>query len=160
MSYEYQLYQEHIARMERFRIAAMNPIPKVKQWVFRTEDAMPIVEEVAEPEIVAPVAPVVLPPPVAKYALIKKIIQAVALKYGIPADEICFGGRLSRVVRARHIAMYLVRDIVKTSFPETGRKFGGRDHTTAMHAIGKIEKRWMEFEAEITELKELIAGGS
>ncbi len=49
--------------------------------------------------------------------------------------------RTAVIVRARQIAMYLAKDLTGLSLPEVGRKFGGRDHTTVLHAFRKI--RWL-----------------
>jgi chromosomal replication initiator protein len=49
--------------------------------------------------------------------------------------------RRARVVaRPRQVAMYLAKQLTSRSLPEIGRKFGGRDHTTVMHAVKKIEE--------------------
>ncbi|MEC7537535.1 MAG: helix-turn-helix domain-containing protein, partial [Pseudomonadota bacterium] len=44
------------------------------------------------------------------------------------------------VARPRQIAMYLAKQLTARSLPEIGRKFGGRDHTTVMHAVRKVEE--------------------
>jgi chromosomal replication initiator protein len=44
------------------------------------------------------------------------------------------------VARPRQVAMYLAKQLTSRSLPEIGRKFGGRDHTTVMHAVKKIEE--------------------
>jgi len=48
--------------------------------------------------------------------------------------------RNKQLVYPRHIAMYLCRRLTDASFPQIGEQFGGRDHTTVMHATEKIEK--------------------
>jgi chromosomal replication initiator protein len=48
-------------------------------------------------------------------------------------------GRTANVVRPRQIAMYLAKTLTLRSLPEIGRRFGGRDHTTVLHAVRKIE---------------------
>jgi chromosomal replication initiator protein len=47
--------------------------------------------------------------------------------------------RTANVVRPRQIAMYLAKTLTLRSLPEIGRRFGGRDHTTVLHAVRKIE---------------------
>jgi chromosomal replication initiator protein len=49
--------------------------------------------------------------------------------------------RKKEIVKPRQIAMYLLRKELKSSFPFIGRKFGGRDHTTALYAVSKISKQ-------------------
>jgi len=48
--------------------------------------------------------------------------------------------RAQAVVRPRHVAMYLAKQLTSRSLPEIGRKFGKRDHTTVMYAIRRIEE--------------------
>ena len=67
--------------------------------------------------------------------------------------------RSRSVARPRQIAMYLAKSITSRSLPEIGRKFGGRDHTTVMHAVKKIEELKLQdvnFNEDIELLKRLI----
>ncbi|MCB9964396.1 MAG: chromosomal replication initiator protein DnaA [Rhodospirillales bacterium] len=66
----------------------------------------------------------------------KKVIQHYSLKM----DDMCSARRARAVARPRQIAMYLAKQLTQRSLPEIGRKFGGRDHTTVMHAVRKIEE--------------------
>lgn len=76
-------------------------------------------------------------------------IQNVVTKhYGVPRTEFLSNRRTRAVVRPRQIAMFLAKKLTTRSLPEIGRFFGGRDHTTVLHAVRKIE-------AEITENPEL-----
>jgi len=68
----------------------------------------------------------------------KKIIQTVAEFYDLKEKEILSSSRKKEIVRPRQIAMFLLREELKSSYPFIGRKFGGKDHTTAMHAYDKI----------------------
>ncbi len=70
----------------------------------------------------------------------KEIIETVSVYYNLTSDEICGKRRNKEIVRPRQIAMYLLRKESSMSFPSIGEYFGGRDHTTAMHACEKIEK--------------------
>ena len=54
--------------------------------------------------------------------------------------EILSARRTANVVRPRQIAMYLAKILTLRSLPEIGRRFGGRDHTTVLHAVRKIEE--------------------
>jgi len=76
----------------------------------------------------------------AKTVTSKQIIKAVAEFYDISEKDIVAKSRKKEVVKPRQIAMYLLRTELKNSFPSIGEKFGGRDHTTVMHACLKIEK--------------------
>jgi chromosomal replication initiator protein len=80
----------------------------------------------------------VTPPP--KMATPKQIIQTVASFYDLKEKEIISVSRKKEIVKPRQVAMYLLREELKSSFPFIGRKFGGKDHTTAIHAYEKISK--------------------
>lgn len=68
----------------------------------------------------------------------KKIIKTVADFYDISLDAILGASRKKELVVPRQIAMFLMRQEIKASFPNIGQDIGGRDHTTAMHACDKI----------------------
>lgn len=70
----------------------------------------------------------------------KKILDVVSVYYNISLDALCGKSRKQEIVRPRQIAMYFLRKENSVSFPSIGDQFGGRDHTTAMHACEKIEK--------------------
>jgi chromosomal replication initiator protein len=70
----------------------------------------------------------------------KHVIEAVSLFYNITAEELITKGRKKEVAKARQIAMYLMRTELSASYPGIGEQFGGRDHTTALHAFEKIQK--------------------
>jgi chromosomal replication initiator protein len=70
----------------------------------------------------------------------KSIIEVVGGYYTLSLEELCGKSRKKEIVRPRQIAMYLLRKENNLSFPSIGEYFGGRDHTTAMHACDKIEK--------------------
>lgn len=67
--------------------------------------------------------------------------------------------RTAKVVRARQIAMYLAKKLTEQSLPEIGRRFGGRDHTTVLHAVRKMEVLAVSDQSiadEIERIKERI----
>src|SRR3989344_8075917 len=70
----------------------------------------------------------------------KKIIQAVAESYDLREKDLLLVSRKKEIVKPRQVAMYLLREEIKSSFPFIGRKFGGKDHTTAIHAYQKISR--------------------
>ncbi|HEX9722035.1 MAG TPA: chromosomal replication initiator protein DnaA [Candidatus Paceibacterota bacterium] len=92
----------------------------------------------------------------------KKIIQIVAEFYDLKEKEILALSRKKEVVRPRQIAMYLLREELKASYPLIGQKFGGKDHTTAIYACEKIGKEAQESEVltdELSLIKQRIYGG-
>jgi len=82
----------------------------------------------------------------------KKILQIVANFYDLGQDEILTATRRKEIVKPRQIAMYLLRSELKESFPSIGRKFHGKDHTTAMYACEKIGKKMEEDNTLMTEI--------
>ncbi len=70
----------------------------------------------------------------------KKIIEVVAEFYDLREKDLLDSCRKKEIVRSRQVAMYLFREELKSSFPFIGRRFGGKDHTTAIYACEKIKK--------------------
>lgn len=62
----------------------------------------------------------------------------VAKYYGVPVKELMGKKRSRHIARPRQVAMALMRELTQDSFPEIGQAFGGRDHTTVMHACQAI----------------------
>ncbi|MDZ4299691.1 MAG: chromosomal replication initiator protein DnaA, partial [Candidatus Sungbacteria bacterium] len=94
-----------------------------------------------------------------KFISIKKIIKTVADFYEIEERDLVHRSRKHEVVKPRQIAMYLMREELKTSYPSIGDKFGGRDHTTAIHSCEKITRDLLtnsELEEEIRAIRERI----
>lgn len=71
---------------------------------------------------------------------IDEIQRKVAEHYGLKLADMYSVRRSRNVARPRQVAMYLCKKLTPRSLPEIGRKFGGRDHTTVMHAVRKIEE--------------------
>jgi chromosomal replication initiator protein len=90
-----------------------------------------------------------------KVANPEKVIRTVAFFYDLKEKDILTNSRKKEIVRPRQIAMYLLREELKNSFPFIGRKFGGKDHTTAIHAHNKITKE-MEINENLAEEISLI----
>jgi len=70
----------------------------------------------------------------------QKLTKVVAEFYNLSQKDLLSNSRKKEIVRPRQIAMYLLREEVKYSFPQIGKKFGGKDHTTAIYAYEKIAK--------------------
>ncbi len=71
---------------------------------------------------------------------IEEIIRKVAEHYNLRMTDLISARRARVVARPRQIAMFLSKNLTSKSLPEIGRKFGGRDHTTVIHAVKKIEE--------------------
>ncbi|MBY6242956.1 chromosomal replication initiator protein DnaA [Methylosinus sp. Sm6] len=87
-----------------------------------------------------------------KRVKIDDIQKLVASHYNISRADILSSRRTANVVRPRQIAMYLSKVLTLRSLPEIGRRFGGRDHTTVLHAVRKVE----ELAAKDKSLAEVI----
>jgi chromosomal replication initiator protein len=101
-----------------------------------------LIPEGGEPEITAPL-----------------IIAQTASYFGLSIDEVCGTKRTRNLVTARQIGMYLCRELTDLSLPQIGREFGGRDHSTVMHAnkriLGEMAERHSTFNT-VTELTNRI----
>ncbi|MDB5522492.1 MAG: chromosomal replication initiator protein DnaA [Rhizobium sp.] len=71
---------------------------------------------------------------------IEDIQRIVARHYNVSRQELVSNRRTRVIVKPRQVAMYLSKTMTPRSFPEIGRRFGGRDHTTVLHAVRKIEE--------------------
>ncbi len=71
---------------------------------------------------------------------IDEIIRKVATYYNLKVNDILSARRARAVARPRQVGMYLAKKLTQKSLPEIGRRFGGRDHTTVMHAVKKINE--------------------
>ncbi len=81
---------------------------------------------------------------------IDEIQRKVAEHYNLRMADMHSARRARNVARPRQVAMYLAKQLTARSLPEIGRKFGGRDHTTVMHAVRKVEEL-MEQDAQIAQ---------
>ena len=75
---------------------------------------------------------------------VQLVIDEVAHHFALSEDELCSPSRTRSLVQARQIAMYLVRELTELSLPKIGEAFGGRDHTTVLHANKKIAQLMQE----------------
>jgi chromosomal replication initiator protein len=75
-----------------------------------------------------------------RHITIEEIQKRVAEHYAIRLSDMHSARRARAVARPRQVAMYLAKQLTTRSLPEIGRKFGGRDHTTVMHAVKRIEQ--------------------
>jgi chromosomal replication initiator protein len=114
----------------------------------------PVTLEMAEREmrdLIRPAEP--------KRVRIEDIQRVVARQYNVSRADLLSSRRTANVVRPRQVAMYLAKVLTLRSLPEIGRRFGGRDHTTVLHAVRKIENlagNDSAFADEIETLKRLL----
>lgn len=86
---------------------------------------------------------------------IDEIQRKVAEHYNLRLTDMHSARRARNVARPRQVAMFLAKQLTARSLPEIGRKFGGRDHTTVMHAVRKVEEL-MDADAQIAQDVEIL----
>jgi chromosomal replication initiator protein len=86
----------------------------------------------------------------------RQILEATAEHFGFTVDELCGPSRRRPLVVARQIGMYLFRELTDFSYPAIAREFGGRDHTTVIHAVDKISRLMRERRAIYEPVTDLI----
>jgi chromosomal replication initiator protein len=93
----------------------------------------------------------------------RSILDATADMFGFSVDELCGKSRRRPLVTARQIGMYVFRELTDFSYPAIAREFGGRDHTTVIHAVEKISALMKERRViydQVTELSQRIKNGA
>jgi len=91
------------------------------------------------------------------------ILEATSKMFGIPVEEIIGKKRQRPLVTARQVAMYVFRELTDLSYPAIAREFGGRDHTTVIHAVDKIGTQMQHQRSvydQVTELVQAIRAGA
>ena len=86
-----------------------------------------------------------------------QIMSATASYFGVTVDDLCGSSRSRVLVTARQIAMYLCRELTDLSLPKIGQAFGGRDHTTVMHADRKIRQLMAERRSLFNQVTDLTS---
>jgi chromosomal replication initiator protein len=90
---------------------------------------------------------------------IEDILKIVSRHFKVPRNDLLSSRRSRDVVRPRQIAMYLAKALTSRSLPEIGRRFGGRDHTTVLHSVRKVEQLMKDdgdLQQEIELLKRML----
>lgn len=155
-----------IADAARRRVAVTEPPLKsgaelIEEWrECRDDIPLPVLPDQADDAALAP-EPDTDPEPLPAFPTVLKIQLSVAKFYGVNFSELLSIRRTAQVVRRRQIAMFLSRTLTKRSMPEIGRRFGGMDHTTILHAIRKIEALIAKdpaIAAEVEAIKATIPG--
>ncbi|CAL99356.1 chromosomal replication initiator protein [Saccharopolyspora erythraea NRRL 2338] len=85
------------------------------------------------------------------------IMAVTADFFSVTIDDLCGPGKTKALAQARQIAMYLCRELTDSSLPKIGQSFGGRDHTTVMHADKKIRKEMAERRRVYDQVQELTS---
>jgi chromosomal replication initiator protein len=88
---------------------------------------------------------------------IKSIQELVSERFGLSHEELVGDKRSQNIVYPRQVAMYLSRELTDSSLPKIGKEFGGRDHTTVIHATSKIARLIREDRSVYNLVQELTA---
>src|SRR5947208_4482577 len=88
---------------------------------------------------------------------IKRIQDMVAARFNMTLEELCGDKRSQNIVYPRQVSMYLSRELTDSSLPKIGKEFGGRDHTTVIHATSKIARLIREDRSVYNLVQELTA---
>jgi chromosomal replication initiator protein len=88
---------------------------------------------------------------------VERIQETIVERFGISMQELTGDRRSQSIVYPRQVAMYLCRELTDSSLPKIGKKFGGRDHTTVIHATSKIAKLIQEDRSVYNLVQELTA---
>jgi len=88
---------------------------------------------------------------------VERIQETVIDRFGISMQELVGDRRSQSIVYPRQVAMYLCRELTDSSLPKIGKKFGGRDHTTVIHATSKIARLLQEDRSVYNLVQELTA---
>jgi len=88
---------------------------------------------------------------------IQRIQETVSDRFGLSLTELCGDRRSQNIVYPRQVAMYLSRELTDSSLPKIGKEFGGRDHTTVIHATSKIARLIKEDRSVYNLVQELTA---
>jgi chromosomal replication initiator protein len=89
----------------------------------------------------------------------RQMLETIADFFGFSVEQICGKSRQRPLVLARQIGMFVFRALTDLSFPAIAREFGGRDHTTVIHAVDKVQKLMNERQQvydQVTELTQLL----
>ncbi|HVN61046.1 MAG TPA: chromosomal replication initiator protein DnaA, partial [Gaiellaceae bacterium] len=88
---------------------------------------------------------------------IRRIQELVSDRFQLSLEELCGDRRSQHIVYPRQVAMYLSRELTDSSLPKIGKEFGGRDHTTVIHATSKIARLIKEDRSVYNLVQELTA---
>jgi len=98
-------------------------------------------------------------PEPARPATPEELREAVAERWGVTVEELCSGSRVRALTTPRQVAMYLIKAVLDLPYSEIGRLFGGRDHSTVIYAVNKVEAKMAidaRFRAQVLEIRRAL----
>jgi chromosomal replication initiator protein len=150
-----QLALETIARRVSVNVRALEGA-LIRVVAYGSLTGCPLTQEIA-----AEVLDGLYPQAPAKERSIAEIKDAVSAQFGITAEEMVGRTRTPEAAQPRQLAMYLARELTDKSLPAIGREFGGRDHTTVLHALRRAEQRIAEdssYRKSAQTVRDLLGG--
>ncbi|MGW1422712.1 helix-turn-helix domain-containing protein [Bradyrhizobium manausense] len=156
-SFEMRLHAEHKARLARFAEAATKHNMAAFDVTVPRRPPDPILPPIADEQIKEAHSFFEKNGLVSKVEIIQR---AVLAKFpGITMADIKSSRRTAKTVAPRQLAMYLCKELTNRTLPDIGRRFGGRDHTTVIHAVNKITCRIRDdenFARFVDEIRETL----
>jgi chromosomal replication initiator protein len=123
----------------------------IRVTAFASLYGQPLSRELAE-EVLSDIVAADKPRPITP----QLILDATAEAFGFSVDELRGPNRRRPLVTARQVSMYVFRELTEFSYPAIGREFGGRDHSTVIHAVEKIANLMKERQQIYTQVTDLI----
>ncbi len=123
----------------------------IRVAAYASLNAVPLSEEIAR-EVLADLLPSAEP----RLITPQLILDETAKMFGWTVEELMGKSRRRPLVRARQIGMYVFRELTDYSYPQIAKEFGGRDHTTVMHAVEKISALMPEQRGIFEQVNELV----
>jgi len=124
----------------------------IRVTAYASLNRVPLTEEVAR-EVLADLLPASRP----RVITPELILEETAKMFGWTVEDLCGKSRRRPLVTARQIGMYVFRELTDYSYPKIAEEFGGRDHTTVMHACEKIRAQMAERRVVFEQVNELIS---
>lgn len=133
LTYVANVFQHNVRELEGAlnRIIAVHNLSKTEPKLESVKELLSTVVQAAQVKREHAVTP-------------KQIIGAVCQYYDVKVTDVMGQSRRQELVRPRQLIMYLMREEINASFPTIGDELGGRDHSTAMHAVEKVTKQYKE----------------
>ena len=133
LSYVANVFQHNVRELEGAlnRIIAVHNLSKTQPNLESVKELLSTVVQAAQVKREHAVTP-------------KQIIGAVCQYYDVKVTDVMGQSRRQELVRPRQLIMYLMREEINASFPTIGEELGGRDHSTAMHAVEKVTRQYKE----------------
>jgi chromosomal replication initiator protein len=123
----------------------------IRVAAYSSLNRLPLSEEIARQVLID-----LLPPVVPRVITPELILDETAKMFGFTVDDLCGRSRRRPLVIARQIGMYVFRELTDFSYPKIAEEFGGRDHTTVIHAVEKIKGLMTERHNVFDQVNELM----